>query len=311
MLRRMSPNLRICSVCGRAAEEFGPGPDGRREASCPSCKSLERHRFLVQLLAVVVPDVVSDGVILEIAPNQFLTRTLARFGRVLRVDLHPTARWVDVAGDLTRLPVRSAAVDALVCYHVLEHVPDDLAAMRELARVLAPGGVAFVQVPIRRGTTTDEDPSASPEERTRRFGQVDHVRWYGDDFETRLADSGLRARVLTLEEVVSPWMVDVFRLTPGEQVWLCSRADRPEPAVLSELGERWPEALAGVVEVMATASHRSVERARALKVRNTTLVGDRRRLRRDRDRWRARYRRLSSRPAVRVALRLADLGRRG
>ena len=297
-------------MCGRAAEEFDAGPDGRRDAACPSCKSLERHRFLVQLVGVVLPHVVTDGVILEIAPNQFLTRTLARFGRVLRVDLHPSARWVDVAGDLTRLPVRDGAADALVCYHVLEHVPDDLAAMRELARVLSPGGVAFVQVPIRRGTTTDEDPSATPEERTRRFGQVDHVRWYGDDFETRLADSGLRARVLTLEEVVSPWMVDVFRLTPGEQVWLCSRADQAEPAVLSELGTRWPEALAEVVEVMATASHRSAKRARTLKARNATLVEDRKRLRRNRDRWRARYRGLSSRRAVRVALRLSALGRR-
>ena len=298
-------------MCGGTADEFGPGPDGRREASCPSCKSLERHRFLVQLLGVVLPHVVRDGVILEIAPNQFLTRTLQRFGCVLRVDLHPSARWVDVAGDLTRLPVRDGAADALVCYHVLEHVPDDLAAMRELARVLSPGGVAFIQVPIRRGTTTDEDASAGPEERTRRFGQVDHVRWYGDDFEVRLVDSGLRARVLTLEEVVSPWMVDVFRLTPGEQVWLCSRADQPEPTVLTELEERWPEALARVVEVMATASHRSAQRVRTLKERNTVLATDRRRLRRGRDRWRARYRQLSRRRAVRLALRLSAVGRRG
>ncbi len=55
--------------------------------------------------------------------------------------------------------------------------------MLEIARVLAPTGVGLVQVPFRPGTVLDEDPSAPVEERVRRFGQADHVRYYGDDFE--------------------------------------------------------------------------------------------------------------------------------
>ena len=48
---------------------------------------------------------------------------------------------------------------------MLEHIPDDRAAMRELARVLTPTGFGIVQVPFRQGKQTDEDPSAPVEER--------------------------------------------------------------------------------------------------------------------------------------------------
>ena len=55
---------------------------------------------------------------------------------------------VDFHSDLTAIPRHDASFDAIICSHVLEHVPDDRAAMRELRRVLAPGGFAVLQVPI-------------------------------------------------------------------------------------------------------------------------------------------------------------------
>jgi SAM-dependent methyltransferase len=49
--------------------------------------------------------------------------------------------------DARRLPFRAAAFDALYCYHVLEHVPEPAAAVREMRRVLRPGAPAFVGTP--------------------------------------------------------------------------------------------------------------------------------------------------------------------
>jgi len=52
-----------------------------------------------------------------------------------------------VQGDALHLPFPDGAFDRVICSEVLEHVPDDLSAMRELARVLRPGGTMAITVP--------------------------------------------------------------------------------------------------------------------------------------------------------------------
>ena len=54
-----------------------------------------------------------------------------------------------VNGDGTGLPFPDATFDRIVCSEVLEHIPDDGAALAELHRVLRPGGVLAVTVPAR------------------------------------------------------------------------------------------------------------------------------------------------------------------
>ena len=58
--------------------------------------------------------------------------------------------------DLTALPFGDESFDVVYCSHVLEHVPDDALAMREIRRVLAHGGKAIVMVPLK-GNNTYED----------------------------------------------------------------------------------------------------------------------------------------------------------
>lgn len=58
-------------------------------------------------------------------------------------DYHP-----DIVGDIHELPLPDASVDAIICISVLEHVEDPLRAVREIYRVLTPGGYAFLYVPF-------------------------------------------------------------------------------------------------------------------------------------------------------------------
>jgi SAM-dependent methyltransferase len=97
--------------------------------------------------------------------------------------------------DAQFIPFADDSFDCILCSHMLEHVPDDLTAMREMFRVLKPGRWAILQVPLGRGRDeTFEDPTiTSPAERERVFGQRDHVRIYGRDYEARLARVGFRA----------------------------------------------------------------------------------------------------------------------
>jgi SAM-dependent methyltransferase len=57
------------------------------------------------------------------------------------------ARYEVVRGDLTALPVPDTSVDRVIASEVLEHIPDDVTAMAEIARVLKPGGRVAVTVP--------------------------------------------------------------------------------------------------------------------------------------------------------------------
>jgi len=59
--------------------------------------------------------------------------------RWIASDLHAAA-WNDLAADATRIPLRPAAVDAVVGLDVLHHLPDPASFFREAARVLRPGG---------------------------------------------------------------------------------------------------------------------------------------------------------------------------
>ena len=53
-----------------------------------------------------------------------------------------------MVGDIIALPLPDASVDGLLCEVVLEHVPDSAAAIRELHRVLKPGGRIYLTLPF-------------------------------------------------------------------------------------------------------------------------------------------------------------------
>ena len=231
---------RYCPACANVVRlrNFGPGPNGRPHASCPRCRSLERHRFLAVLVSSLKPAIGSVDTLLDVAPSPQTSEILAglRPSRHVKLDLGLDGRRVDVLASLTDLPLADGSIDLLFCYHVLEHVPDDRSAMHEIARVLTPEGLALVQVPIRFGTVTDEDVDTTPEERTVRFGQRDHVRWYGDDFEDRLADAGLTFQRVTPREVLGADMCTWLRLSEDEPVWIVRRGSAPPARLLGETG---------------------------------------------------------------------------
>lgn len=136
-----------------------------------------------------------------------------------------------MVASLTSAPLADASVDLIYCSHVLEHIPDDRAAIREIGRLLSPSGVALIQVPWRPDEATDEDPRASVEERIIRFGQSDHVRFYGSDFEERLAIDGMVVRRVVPTDFVPPVALRLFRLVGEEPLWFCSRSAQAEDDV--------------------------------------------------------------------------------
>jgi len=99
-----------------------------------------------------------------------------------------------VKADIHALPFANNSFDVVLCNHVLEHVRDDIGAMREMTRTMKRDAFAILQVPFFRpieDATYEDAAIVDPRDRERIFGQADHVRKYGHDYPIRLKRGGL------------------------------------------------------------------------------------------------------------------------
>ncbi len=122
--------------------------------------------------------------------------------------------------DVTKLPFPKDEFDWIICNHVLEHIEEDRAAMKELYRVLKPGGCALLQVPISRKLekTYEDNLTQSPNDREKYFGQSDHVRVYGKDYSERLIQAGFE-----VQEIPTTTQSFRYGLNPKEVIFCCHK----------------------------------------------------------------------------------------
>ncbi len=188
---------RRCPLCGCRRRRFLPYGyvTPRADALCPRCLALERHRLLWLYLERETELLTELPRLLHAAPEAALMRRLKRAYRAVP-DRYVTADLesplADMHFDIQRIPLPDASFDAVICNHIMEHVADDRRAMRELCRILRPGGWGIILSPVDpgRATTFEDDSVTDPAERTRIFGQYDHRRIYGRDYADRLRGAG-------------------------------------------------------------------------------------------------------------------------
>ncbi|MEJ2217489.1 MAG: methyltransferase domain-containing protein [Gemmatimonadota bacterium] len=219
-------NRFICPCCGGRFRKLRPfGVRRRQNAWCPKCGSLERHRLLWLFLRDRTNLFSEDVRLLHFAPEKVLQDLIAPLHNVDYTSADLDSPHAMTAVDIVDLPWAADTFDAILCSHVLEHVPDDRRAMRELLRVLKPGGWAILQVPVDRDRPgTYEDPAiTSPEERERAFGQHDHVRVYGLDYADRLEEAGFAVNVDGYVRTLPPAVAEKHALWSDEDIYFCSK----------------------------------------------------------------------------------------
>lgn len=202
-LRRRSPRFE-CPACEHRGA-FGAiwsVLGARRWAVCPRCGALERHR----LQAAVVRELVESGQlsdvrVLHCAPDKCLSGLLRRVA-LTYVTADYAEGEVDMYLDLCRLPFPDASFDLVFASHVLEHIFDDRAAVREIRRVLRPGGIAILPVPVL-GEETVEYGRPNPSEEM-------HVRCPGLDYFARYSDQFDSVKLVSSSDVAGRFQPYIF-----------------------------------------------------------------------------------------------------
>lgn len=207
-------------IDGKSFKKFLPyGYEKQRDnVLSPSTLSLERHRLLWLYLQSKTDFFVKPLKMLHFAPEQAFYR---RFRQQQNLDYTTTdlsSPLADVKADICQLPFEDNTFDVIFCNHVLEHIPDDTQAMRELYRVLKPGGWAVLQIPqdLSRATTFEDDSITDPKERAKIFGQYDHVRVYGRDYFDKLRSIGFEVQEIDYTQTLSKEQVERYCLADGE-----------------------------------------------------------------------------------------------
>lgn len=217
-----------CPLCGSRFRHFRHRWNAE-SVICWRCGSHERHRALWLLVGELRPDLLArTRSLLHFAPEPALAeRFAAREGlRYVTADIEPGRGELEL--DVMAIDLDDDSFDAVICSHVLEHVPDDRAAMRELCRIVVSGGWAIVMVPLDHGLAeTREDPGITdPGERRRVFWQEDHLRLYGPDIAGRLEEAGFAVERLRVWDLVGEEGAERYRLNWGDDVFLCHKPSR-------------------------------------------------------------------------------------
>jgi SAM-dependent methyltransferase len=166
---------------------------------CPSCGSNVRMRL--QWLAIESLRTrfdLSKLTVHHFSPEKAMSRRFRSiFGRYLSAGL--TLAPVDCPADLTALPFANESCDFIFASHVLEHIKDDAKAISEIARVLKPGGIAVLPVPIGQERTV-EYAGPNPKENG-------HVRAPGLDYFDRYRKAFARVEVIGSEDFAAEYQL--------------------------------------------------------------------------------------------------------
>ena len=221
-----------CPCCNRSFRKFLHAGEVvlRKNALCPRCESLERHRLLWLYLKNKTNFFTDKLRVLHFAPEYFFQKTFKSMPNLDYISADLILPLAMVKMDITNIVYGDNSFDVILCCHVLEHIIDEHRALTELFRVLKPSGWAILQVPIdlNRDKTFEDANIVMPEERERFFGQKDHVRIYGRDYKDRLEKAGFTVKVDTYVRELGDDMIKKYGLVKEEDIYFCMKMNSRE-----------------------------------------------------------------------------------
>jgi SAM-dependent methyltransferase len=195
-------SLASCNIC-KARFVLG------KNDVCPGCGGRARHRQVMDALSRMDNPFAHKQVLACFANSIEKHAILGDAKEILNFDIRPLTE-VDIQMDIQNMAtISDDSFDGFIALHVLNHVMDDRAALREIRRVLKPGGIALLTVPYRAGERTTktsdmlEHYGAENYEKYgvgsyRRYGLGDVMELFSEGFELKILpgfDSVTRAEM--------------------------------------------------------------------------------------------------------------------
>ena len=216
-----------CPIDGKTYRKFLPYGrlHPRPNALCPSSLSLERHRLIWLYLQDKTNFFSAKLKVLHIAPELCFIKKFKALPNLEYTTADLDSPLADVKLDVHQIPYSENTFDVVFCNHVMEHVDHDIEAMKEILRILKPGGWAIIQSPVYPELPhTLEDPSIiAPAEREKIYGQNDHQRKYGRDYGDRLRKAGFQVTEDHYVQQLETWKVNQYALPLDEIIYFCKK----------------------------------------------------------------------------------------
>jgi predicted SAM-dependent methyltransferase len=186
---------------------------------------LERHRLLWLYLQNKTNLFSENLRVLHVAPEKVFQNSFTTMPNLDYVSVDIQSSLAMFKMDITNISYADNCFDVILCIHVLEHILDDRKAMRELFRVLKPGGWAILQVPInlKQEKTFEDSSVVLPEDRKCIFGHPEHVRIYGRDYHNRLKEAGFVVEVDNYARDLGIDMLRKYSLKEHEEIYFCRK----------------------------------------------------------------------------------------
>lgn len=225
-----SGNNVACPVCEHTFRKFlsyGSNVAHRDNVLCPYDLTLERHRLMWLYLKQETKFFEDDIELLHIAPEQCFHGLFKKQENLKYLTGDLESPIADMHFDLHDIPLEDNRFDTIFCNHVLEHVTDAKRCMRELHRVMKPGGWGIFQVPqdLSREKTYEDPTITSPEEREKHFWQKDHVRLFGRDYPEWLREAGFEVEEFITSDEFTDELIERYRLIPQEILYIARKSE--------------------------------------------------------------------------------------
>ena len=215
-----------CPVCEKSFSKFlsyGSDIAHRDNVLCPYDLTLERHRLMWLYLKDSSDFFTAKKLnVLHIAPEQCFHKRFKKQNNLDYLTGDLVSPLADLHFDLHEIPLEDNRFDVVFCNHVMEHVDDALQCMKELHRVLKPGGWGIMQVPqdFNREETLEDKSIVTPEEREKYYWQKDHVRLFGLDYPQWLEKAGFTVTEFSKESNYDEKKISRFRLQKEEILYI-------------------------------------------------------------------------------------------